>query len=511
MNKDELNYWSLYWYRNIYLISKKLNWLICYENLSSNKNITSILVENNIEKYWNFYNLLECNPNSMDNLLDNLLNTRQIPWGFSNTISGSVSLKFEYIKEYSYLDDDWDWYAISRNPNITMEIIELNLEYPWDWESVSDNPNLTIDFVKKYPEFDWDWENITLNSSMTVQIIENNIDNPWLWEKMHYNININSEFIEKYKDKGWDYCEIFRTDRFRDRSMISKKMFDNQLKHINSNLVNNISTIMQKHIYELNECFCLSENVNTTWETIEKYPNLGWSWDKLSYNDNITIDIIEKNLDKNWNWKQLSSNPNLTRDFIIKYNDKNWCWVTLFKKNKIDFDFIKDRICPSEYKILSKSDKITIQIIRDNIKKPWDWYNLSCNSKIFMDDIQNTMKWEWFILNTNNKLKLKSLDSKYIEYRKNLKFKWDIDGVLYNTNLTFKFLNDNCKIILQHKNNNWDNNNWEHIILQHSMEYEMKLWHNLRIIKTLQIQKHWRNCSSNTSYKLARRLLKNNV
>jgi len=37
----------------------------------------------------------------------------------------------------------WDWYGVSRNPNITMEFIDAHPEKSWDWRGVSGNPNLT--------------------------------------------------------------------------------------------------------------------------------------------------------------------------------------------------------------------------------------------------------------------------------------------------------------------------------------------------------------------------------
>ena len=49
-------------------------------------------------------------------------------------------------------DKELNWYALSQNPNITMDIIKENLELPWDWGCISRNPNITIDFIKEYPE-----------------------------------------------------------------------------------------------------------------------------------------------------------------------------------------------------------------------------------------------------------------------------------------------------------------------------------------------------------------------
>ena len=44
---------------------------------------------------------------------------------------------FKFIK--SNPDKPWNWYEVSRNPNITMEFIEANPDKPWDWREISRN------------------------------------------------------------------------------------------------------------------------------------------------------------------------------------------------------------------------------------------------------------------------------------------------------------------------------------------------------------------------------------
>ena len=44
---------------------------------------------------------------------------------------------WEFVLKFS---DKLDWYAISNNPNITMDIIETNLNKPWSWYNISCNP-----------------------------------------------------------------------------------------------------------------------------------------------------------------------------------------------------------------------------------------------------------------------------------------------------------------------------------------------------------------------------------
>ena len=33
-----------------------------------------------------------------------------------------------------------------------MEIIEQHPDKPWDWYAISDNPNLTMEIVERYPD-----------------------------------------------------------------------------------------------------------------------------------------------------------------------------------------------------------------------------------------------------------------------------------------------------------------------------------------------------------------------
>ena len=39
--------------------------------------------------------------------------------------------------------------VISTHPNITMEIIEKNIDKEWNWFYMSLNPNLTLQFIDK--------------------------------------------------------------------------------------------------------------------------------------------------------------------------------------------------------------------------------------------------------------------------------------------------------------------------------------------------------------------------
>jgi len=65
-----------------------------------------------------------------------------------------------------------DWEYISKNPNITMDIIEKYPEKPWIWYYISDKPNITMEIIEKHPNKPWNWESISNNPNLTMEFIE---------------------------------------------------------------------------------------------------------------------------------------------------------------------------------------------------------------------------------------------------------------------------------------------------------------------------------------------------
>jgi len=73
-----------------------------------------------------------------------------------------------------------EWKYLSKNPNITWEIVKDNLDKPWNWNYLSANPNITLEIVKDNPDKPWDWcGGLSLNTNITWEIVK---DNP----KYHY-------------------------------------------------------------------------------------------------------------------------------------------------------------------------------------------------------------------------------------------------------------------------------------------------------------------------------------
>jgi hypothetical protein len=52
---------------------------------------------------------------------------------------------------------------LSRNPNITWDIIQANLDKPWNFEWLSKNPNITWEIVQANPDKHWSYSMLSQN------------------------------------------------------------------------------------------------------------------------------------------------------------------------------------------------------------------------------------------------------------------------------------------------------------------------------------------------------------
>ena len=112
-------------------------------------------------------------------------------------------------------DKDWDWYELSKNPNITWEIVQQHPDKPWNWSALSRNPRVTTwEFVQKNPDNPWDWYELSSNPNITWEIIQQHPDKPWNWYYLSCNPNITWEFVQQNPDKPWNWhnlsCNTFK-------------------------------------------------------------------------------------------------------------------------------------------------------------------------------------------------------------------------------------------------------------------------------------------------------------
>ena len=64
---------------------------------------------------------------------------------FSKTTDEDSRKWFQYILDHP--DKQWNYEDLSRNPNITWEIVQANPDKPWDYD------NLSINLMTKHPYY----------------------------------------------------------------------------------------------------------------------------------------------------------------------------------------------------------------------------------------------------------------------------------------------------------------------------------------------------------------------
>ena len=105
------------------------------------------------------------------------------------------------------IDKRWDWdYGISKNPNLNIEMIEKYHNINWYWYNVSHNPNLIIEMIDKFSNEDWDY----ILTNPFKKNYENELNKLEKLQKIQNFKMIEEELIQKtwhpsrFQDWCWD-------------------------------------------------------------------------------------------------------------------------------------------------------------------------------------------------------------------------------------------------------------------------------------------------------------------
>lgn len=226
------------------------DYLLCNPNLTLEIIKTTLQHDPDIEKYmkWNWGNISQTIYISLDILQNNV----DLPWDWK-AMSRNPNITIDIIRAYS--NKDWDWYEVARNitsnledllpyseldilpglscnPNLTIDILERNLNNSknlesnqiirkhsirklWDWEELSCNSLLrtnsqetTWEIIISHPTYPWDWYWISQNPNITLEIIEANPNKEWNWSSISVNPNLTIEYIQAHPEKNWDWYAI---------------------------------------------------------------------------------------------------------------------------------------------------------------------------------------------------------------------------------------------------------------------------------------------------------------
>ena len=94
--------------------------------------------------------------------------------------------KFNWLLYFllKYPEKDWNWWVLSKNPNITWEIVQANPHRKWNWYRLSANPNIALEIVQANSHRKWNWYRLSANPNNTWEIIYNNPNEPWEWSEL---------------------------------------------------------------------------------------------------------------------------------------------------------------------------------------------------------------------------------------------------------------------------------------------------------------------------------------
>jgi len=96
-------------------------------------------------------------------------------------------------------------WPMGANPAFTIQDILGNLDLPWNWYGVSRNPSVTIDVVKSAPHLRWEFMSLSSNKSIGIMDILQNAHMPWVWNLVSARHDLTAEIVLNYPDIAWDF------------------------------------------------------------------------------------------------------------------------------------------------------------------------------------------------------------------------------------------------------------------------------------------------------------------
>ena len=111
---------------------------------------------------------------------------------------------------------------LSKNPNITWEIVKDNPDEDWNWRGLSGNQNITLEIVKDNINKDWSWNRLSYNPNITWEIVKDNPDEDWYWGWLSSNpFTKNKEIFIEQKLK--EHMMAFRIQTYWRRANYDPK------------------------------------------------------------------------------------------------------------------------------------------------------------------------------------------------------------------------------------------------------------------------------------------------
>lgn len=431
-----------------------------------NIKILKKFIEEFPDKNWNIYKLIygDLNTNIPLIIIENQVNEDDFHLLVNNSHSWSIT-SIDFGWESLYLDKNLEIeklvYLLNNNLNFNNyfnEIVGINKLF----KLISLSPNISINLIDNNLNNSWCWDNISSNNIITVEWLKYFPNQEWSFEKLLSNSNFDLSWLEYFPERLFDWRLV-----------------------INSN---NFTSDWIKYFKLHNNCNELSRHNNFSLEWVSKYPNGNWSWRTLSYNKNFNFSWIDRYPEKKWDYKYLLNNRYFKIEYLTRYKFNNIDISNLLTNPNFRINWL-DKI-PSKYRIfrlISHNTNLSINWLLQYPNEDWDFdiimfdflsqYFLDINLLIFLaDKIKNSSdekkKVFWKKVSTSNVFDIKWVklfpladwNWNYISNNPNLTVNWIVENPDYNWNFDILCCHKNLTISelidLSKKKNlcvlNWD-------------------------------------------------------
>jgi hypothetical protein len=166
----------------------------------------------------------------------------------------------------------WIYARVFDNPNVSLDIVVANLNYPWDWDMLSEHPDIPVIFKLQTPHLPWNYTIISWHYA-TLALMTNH---SWL---------------------NWDLDAIVRSDRLTKKWLIG-------LAHLPWNY------------RRLSRCRFVDI------EVLRALPHADWDWDMLSGQIKLMDILVYFRL--NWNFAIVARHPRMTCELMLRNSQIPW-------------------------------------------------------------------------------------------------------------------------------------------------------------------------------------------
>lgn len=250
------------------------------------------------------------------------------------------------------IDKHWDFKKLSKNPNLSIDFIDKYFDKNWDWTTISTRIDIPVDFLLKYIDkpikytdrfqkdlrkqdllkymnkfhyIDWTViDNLTDVNGEIIHVID------IIQEDMALMFGDNRpagrDFPPRYLNKAFGYHTIdFATFR----------PYLNQLSSLQNHMIL-VYKLVEKSDIVLDDIIgnvWLLRYTNAQFRLAKKHPdimaklmknhlNIMYLMGSWYYYEGLTENIVEEHIDGPWKWDNLSHNVKFSFEFIIKYKKR---------------------------------------------------------------------------------------------------------------------------------------------------------------------------------------------